>query len=334
MVLSRTLLWKYFDKETCIHLHGGQRKAWACKHKTAEADCAKALARASWLPSFDEWEPKLGLPVTDDRGGIGNLHRRPPSYPSTELPPFNDSFQVLATSEPKFMFNMSRLETEGYLLTKGSLSVAEKLFSNGSLFLHGMLFHEVFPIAAGASPVTTNIGHAENSPRNASSESWSYALHSRHWLEPSKQEGISRESWCLKLLLDEKKNLSGRICHVYMMSDREETIVELEQYLRDHNCTPIVANHERGGSFRHEHGPFAGIGFFQDLMVARRARSGLIGNLARSSTQLLWELIEYDCFVDHARLYGALAHHQPAEFVVCLLPDKKLHVEQNNVTSK
>ena len=61
-------------------------------------------------------------------------------------------------------------------------------------------------------------------------------------------------------------------------------------------CNVTIANHAKfglGQSFSLEHGPYAGAGLFLDLVLASRARHGLIGT-RRSSTMLLAELIAFD----------------------------------------
>jgi hypothetical protein len=47
------------------------------------------------------------------------------------------------------------------------------------------------------------------------------------------------------------------------------------------------------GKKTEEHGPFAGAGFFRDLVVISQARSAFIGT-SRSSSALVDELMEYD----------------------------------------
>ena len=91
------------------------------------------------------------------------------------------------------------------------------------------------------------------------------------------------------------------------MSDREATLSELTKYFntslpKDYwpsgassypKCHVVVASHERQSSFSREHGPYAGIGFYQDLLLAIQARSGIAGSI-RSSSDLVSELLVYD----------------------------------------
>ena len=78
------------------------------------------------------------------------------------------------------------------------------------------------------------------------------------------------------------------------MSDRDCTISRLSEQLTTLNITFLVPAHDKGDSFNVEHGPFAGVGFFQDWALASsHARSGFIGT-KRSSSDLVVELIEFN----------------------------------------
>jgi hypothetical protein len=60
IAVNRTLLWKYYDKETCSH-RGGSFNKDLCDSTNTEADCSGLVKRASWLPSYDEWAPTFNL---------------------------------------------------------------------------------------------------------------------------------------------------------------------------------------------------------------------------------------------------------------------------------
>jgi hypothetical protein len=86
---------------------------------------------------------------------------------------------------------------------------------------------------------------------------------------------------------------------VYIMSDRHETIEHLRTYLLQRDCSVVLAAQpdapvvKDNGTATEEHGPFAGAGFFRDLVVVSQARSAFIGS-TRSSSALVDELMEYD----------------------------------------
>ena len=53
VMTNRTILWKYFDKETCSEF--GYPSLPFCKAANQEEDCRKVLRRPSWIASYDEW---------------------------------------------------------------------------------------------------------------------------------------------------------------------------------------------------------------------------------------------------------------------------------------
>jgi hypothetical protein len=61
MLTNRTLLWKIMDTVTCLATnHGYDPKV--CTHNRTKQDCsAHSLERAAWIPSFEEWAPKLHI---------------------------------------------------------------------------------------------------------------------------------------------------------------------------------------------------------------------------------------------------------------------------------
>ena len=52
-------------------------------------------------------------------------------------------------------------------------------------------------------------------------------------------------------------------------------------------------------SYRAEHGPFAGVGYLYDVVLASKARNGFAG-VRRSSSYIVLELIEYDRRIEAA----------------------------------
>jgi hypothetical protein len=77
------------------------------------------------------------------------------------------------------------------------------------------------------------------------------------------------------------------------MSDRDCTISRLTTWLTNRNISVAVAQHDQHIDFLSEHGPFAGVGFFQDLALASTARSAIVA-MRRSSSDLLLELVVFN----------------------------------------
>jgi len=198
------------------------------------------------------------------------------------------------------------------LTTEDARERARKLYSEGPDFLYGMLFRHAFTIrpdilGKGVSdnallkrPQEQHDRHQEVqgiafniTERYLPTNVYSVALHSRHHQPKNEGHNVRREMSCLKRVL--RNRSPGSECHVYLMSDRLPTLERLQQWLKKKaNCTGLVARHDTGHGLRSEHGPFAGLGFFQDLALVTKARDAFIGSARRSSSDLIRELIEYD----------------------------------------
>ena len=157
MVTNRTILWKYYDKKTCLNVSRGMYDGRICMAANTEADCNKTLQRASWLPSLDEWAPKL----------FGNdTVIRPLSVWSTTIPfnmerartrrvqPWKEGYEkyrnVDILSDEIVDFGQMLGQDAGNTLRRRkprelllhsnfSRSVAEQLTSLGADFLYGMV---------------------------------------------------------------------------------------------------------------------------------------------------------------------------------------------------
>ena len=124
------------------------------------------------------------------------------------------------------------------------------------------------------------------------------------------------ERQCLQSLLS---TVRGRVreCRIYLMSDRTGPLRRLGKWASAHNCSAIVASHEEGSGTRDEHGPWAGLGFYQDMFNVVRARSAIVSSESTSS-QLVRALMEYD-----RRAEAALVSDDgPPELQRCVIPLK------------
>lgn len=65
IVTNRTLLWKYYDPETCSYAHVGYDTN-PCEISNHERDCAQVLKRAAWIPSYDHWTSISSSTSPDD----------------------------------------------------------------------------------------------------------------------------------------------------------------------------------------------------------------------------------------------------------------------------
>jgi hypothetical protein len=315
IVTNRTLLWKYYDKETCEIGHKGYNSA-PCKITNKLGDCEKILRRAEWIPSYDEWAPTLGLPEqlgprnADFRIGALKGSKWIPSrttierfnHDSEKLHQFSLSEERYPSKATRFQQKVVQTSREWFLdkqTTKNEMlkelrinatspwgERVEKLYLHDVAYLYGLLFHETFTLRPELHPKETGF--------KIPPDTITVAMHVRH----------TEATHIGMLSLDQKKCLQAVVkgtraerphspCTIFLMSDRAETLRALQSFSTDLNCSTIVASHANGTSRVDEHGPFAGLGFFQDLLVAGKARDGFIGRCTRSSSQMLLEAVEY-----------------------------------------
>ena len=260
----------------------------------------------------------------------------------------------------KGFLDPQRYDALGIVNHQVALETAQGLASYGLDFLYGMLFRETFALRPSLLPPEyyraqegkisspTLLSHAPGPPKygniddktrasQRAGDIFSLALHSRHPRPGIRGNDISNEIYCLNQLLNESM-YPERDCIIYLLSDRNQTIHEIRTFLSHnfHNCRAFVASktHVPGNyntssspsSPIREHGPFSGLGFFQDLVVAAHARSGFIGHERRSSSTLLLELIEYDRHMEaqaadsSATVQGQLEKIKLTELRKCWLP--------------
>mmetsp|Transcript_29455 Transcript_29455/g.53962 ORF Transcript_29455/g.53962 Transcript_29455/m.53962 type:complete len:260 (+) Transcript_29455:625-1404(+) len=204
-----------------------------------------------------------------------------------------------------------------YLLTTDPAKErARQLLEKGADFLYGLLFHECFGfqplVRAPTDPLTNNKILPDHNELVASpsisgdedylsdKESITIVLHSRHSKESDDGSKIMREKLCLQRLLQTENDTL--VCQVILLSDRSKTLETAKEYIAESylHCTSMIAPHIKSASWRKEHGPFAGVGFYQDLAFVTNqiiqvptSMKAFIGSNKRSSSQLVQELITY-----------------------------------------
>lgn len=303
ILTNRTVLWKYWDTETC-HKYGSAFNQAICTSANTVQDCDAILARADWIPSYDEWAPQWALdqPVelpfysTHPRQIVNGRY---PWGPGNDEKVFGvdvkyDDRQVVVFAQTRFKITF--LEEDGTLATllhsREAREKASSLYSLGADFLFGMLLRESFSLTRA---IQASVPESFQAASPAST--YSVALHSRHILEQMDGCDIGREQKCIRQLLP---SVGARRCQVLLMSDRSCTIERMGGWLQEQNCEVVVANHDTHKDYLSEHGPFSGAGFFQDLALASMAKSAFIG-LHRSSSDLVLEMIEFNRRLDEWR---------------------------------
>jgi hypothetical protein len=190
-----------------------------------------------------------------------------------------------------------------------------QMFSEGADFLYGMLFHDTFKLHPNL--------HAEETSLELPEDVITIAMHVRHTKVNNTGAVLSQEEQgCLESVVNETRlgRPGATSCAIFIMSDRQESLNALAQLVSAVNCSAVVTSHTKKREIvNREHGPFAGLGFFQDLMVAGKARDGYVGHCGRSSSQMLQEIIQYGRV--NGQREGKISNNRP--FSKCCLPTEK-----------
>jgi hypothetical protein len=317
---NRTFLWEH-----------RRNVYWKNMGENSEEACDRILQRASWIPSYSEWNRTLQLdpPV--------RMQHHNHSRATPEMRQSLDRGERVASDLSGYQViypvkNLQDLDTEKVEVWPGLLRLTCKntakflsqmygidlihnekvqaLYSQRVSFLFGMLFRESFGFTEQFLETVSEDWYQQSGNTMASSRPWdpkthradpstfTIGLHSRHVSPARDGSDVQNEIKCLDCLLGTREN-ENVPCTVYIMSDRLKTIENLRTYLLQRNCSVVVAaqimdsevNHTAGKKTE-EHGPFAGAGFFRDLVVVSQARSAFIAD-TRSSSAMVDELVDY-----------------------------------------
>ena len=319
IITNRTLLWKYWDEETCKNYNGDVKQfASVCDNANKVEDCDQILTRAGWLPSYDEWSQRLSLDDPHFFPWEATRLKWQSRKPQVELRgvdvvekyPYQVAvFHMNRNKESDLMYENAR---NTLLHTVWGREIAQKLHSLGVDFLYGMIYRQSFQLRESFLG-----SYSQASTKGTFSHS--FVLHSRHISENRTGCAIAQEVSCLEQLLKDADE--GQQVWAAVMSDRECTIGMVRSWLEKRNVTIQTAEHRSGESYRKEHGPFAGVGYYQDVEFASQARSGFIataqGQGLRSSSNLVLEVIEYEKHMDAWKAEQDLKEVQATK--VCVL---------------
>ena len=320
ILTNRTMLWKYWDTDACDQFNRCTAP-YVCREAKNVHDCDAILARAPWIPSYDEWYPRLvfwnnassssstPFPIPFHAvypkitGRFVQNHCYPWGPGNDETVRGVDVYYENHTVVyfPELVFRNTYLtdptESRLLLLSNRSRTINRKLHSLGVDFLYGMLFRHSFKLTdaihAYVPREARHIG-AEEEEQPGHPRPYTIALHSRHPDDTLDGCDVSHECSCLRRMMARLRTVpNASSCVVSLMSDRNCTVATLTQWLRHRQkCQVLVANHDTRIDNKQEHGPYAGAGFFQDLALATAARSAFVG-YNRSSSYLVLELMTY-----------------------------------------
>ena len=284
---NRTFLWRYEDYEACSEYPHEKKEHvldfCSMEYNNTKQDCDKVLILSDWVPSFEEWNEKLRLPAAEIIGGANHK-----GYDSP-----NASILIRTGSQfkPDQAFNLQKREHRHEVLSiPANRERAARLVAQGYSFTYGLLFESLFTLHPSVLPDPRLVVSDKNSV--------TFFLHSRHPFHYLNASDTSHDRMCLHRLLE---NHTYPSCYVYLMSDRSVTVELLKKEVRNVSCTPIAINHTvvNSNPLRGEHGPFAGVGYFQDYALARNARHGYIAfhrfprATIRTSSALIQSTIQF-----------------------------------------
>jgi hypothetical protein len=338
---NRTFLWQH-----------SRIKYWKNMGENSEEACDRILQRASWMPSYNEWSRTLQLdPPFQMPHNYSRKYRDLRQRMDRGERVANDlsGYQVIRPAEKMWGLSKKAEVWRGLLaLTNKYTSTyfsqlygmdfvhdenVQALYSQGVSFLYGMLFRESFGFADQFLETVSEHWYQQPGNSTAVSRPWdrkarrtgrdpsvhTIGLHSRHVHQANNGSDVQNEIKCLNYLLGTREN-DKVPCTVYIMSDRPKTIENLRTYLLQRDCSVVLAAQpdapvvKDNGTKTEEHGPFAGAGFFRDLVVVSQARSAIIGGM-RSSSALVDELMEYDRRNNAWEIQGELLDQFPRCYI-------------------
>lgn len=284
---NRTFLWRYEDTAACSEYPHEKKEDLpnfcSMEYNNTKQDCDKVLVLSDWIPSFEEWNTKLHLPAAELVGGY-----RKAVYDSP-----NASLLIRTGSQlkPSQAFNLQKRQHRHEVLSiPENRERAARLVAQGYSFTYGLLFESLFTLQPSVLP-EPNLVVKDN-------DAATFFLHSRHPFHYLNAADTYHDRMCLHRLLE---NHTYPSCFVYVMSDRNVTVELLKKDVQNVSCTPIAVNHSvfNPNPLRQEHGPFSGVGYFQDYALARNARHGYIAfhrfqrPTIRTSSALIYSTVQF-----------------------------------------
>jgi len=285
---NRTMLFRY-----------GGISLWRKNGENDISVCQQAFDFADWMPRFDDVFPN-GTKALDLPGRAREVQQ----VGNATLLKYTKSWSLsMIPGEWRGLLNLTHDDASYHYTTAMGLksplqadSRVQNLYAEGPLFLYGMLFGRCFSftqsILDSVQPDLPSWAHDSNV--------LSIALHSRHLNDDLVGANVTREVKCVQQILtsQQQKQQQQQRCLLYIMSDRAATVTNLARDARDlYNCTVVlVSRTQEESTAEHvgpsEHGPFAGLGYFQDVALSMHADTALVGQ-ARSSTSFLAVMMEY-----------------------------------------
>jgi hypothetical protein len=334
LVTNRTLLWIYCEN------------GLVCRQAGVVSDCERVIQRTHWIPSFyQDYLPFAPYTFTNPFMVFSSSHPSANDIASPqggflldELPHQVVDFGVI---EQQFVSVLAKNESKS-ALSDLAHSVSKRLFGAGTLFAYGAMFNASFHLPLPAAQEGDERMKRWMDTRE--SAGISVAIHSRHQKANDAGSNVLAEGNCLLKALNisrtrmqeaegQTRNVpagtrSSVPCAVALMTDRTETLERLSAVVEQMGCDVVVANHNQGQSWRSEHGPFAGAGFFADLAVAQYAVDAVVLTPDSSASGLLASLVAFQratqaqAAVERKKHPLVVCSMQPGNFGTCSCRDE------------
>ena len=283
IVTNRTLLWQYWDQETCQQF-GGPYDGRICSGANQVEECDVYLERDSWMPSYQNWTAKYKNHPQPKQLSYWTTHGRT-AQPGRGVLPYDQSTKSITEQLgidarhdqwPVVVFpqmlgpahTLGNSNNRQHLLqTKWAQQTAKILYKYGTNFLFGLLFDFAFGLTHQLYDNTTAMVlpnkhyYHENKQTANSKSNCSIAVHSRHTNRSELGNDVSEEIQCIQSLWNSQKHDYYQSCDLYIASDRPHTLEALVNWCMEQNphtafpCRTVVfALHQQGTSFATEHG--------------------------------------------------------------------------------
>ena len=153
-----TIVWKFFDEETCRAVVGTQLDFKHCIHPVNSLEtCGAVVERASWIASYDEWRETLDMEL-GVRSKTNEFYRH-----------ISNDNKMWAPKERNLPVSLKKQSQIKKMIAIGRM---KELYSLGTHYLYGMLFHEIFPFHDSVQPSADLV--------DGNKDDISIVLHSRH----------------------------------------------------------------------------------------------------------------------------------------------------------
>jgi hypothetical protein len=238
VVMNFTITWKFFDDMTCRSVGSRAPVHW-CRGLdiyNSIKGCEELIHRAPWIASFDDFALRLNL-TFGKRDKLRDYYS--PEHVVMD-PRSGEPFRTIPNGNKVWLPKERNMPLDCHEQGQrwaDSMDVASKkrlddLYSLGTYYLYGLLFHEIFPFSDSIKPSLDLITSDSSRPPHVS-----IVLHSRHYKDHINGTDTFYERKCIQNITrqHEIKGTNLDNCKIYLMSDRNTTLTDLSEYISQVN---------------------------------------------------------------------------------------------------